>query len=534
MLRRPPLPIVALGLLLALGCGGDDAAGDEQGEGEAGASTGEDEGPPHPSFAEPASRRLALTGTRHLDIELAVLGVVEGVTELLLDEQTLGPLPEGSVSGQLEPNMLTLYVRGSLVPGQHDMILRTADGTGSDESEPVLVEIAADTSIEPAASLDDTVVARGQHLSSIGHDDHAVLLVLEQTDTDPLLHVLPRSEDGWTADGGPTISLPGLQMGADETSLPVATQRRRVDEGDTGRLRVAWRVDRPGTRIEVVEFEWDQPQTKMFPDLVLDMATARADRTAEWSELRRPWLLGDYLLTELWAPVDVESSRPGDYIIAFARIGGDAQTLDPAQHLALGPDLMDLDGIAPAVDAIAANAGRPAPVSLRADGHRPVILELDPSTNLLGIRSTAVPGRGGNEVKVEGPLASVLGAFGSRTVAGFAAEPEVGMHVSFIDDLGGRVTTRQTPADAEPNVEDATGPIASASIDGLTVFLVPLGASHPVQALFPVGDDLEIIELPGVQCDAVALAGIAGVGSVPLACLRDGEVRLGELTSTTR
>ncbi|MEX1368564.1 MAG: hypothetical protein AB1Z98_35875, partial [Nannocystaceae bacterium] len=461
-----------------------------------------------------------------------------GVTELVLDGISLGPLGEGAAEGRLEISALRLFVRGSMVPATHRMMMRTADATGSRESEIIIVDINADRNLVPVVSLDDTAALVGDRVLVFGHGDRALLLVHEPTPGGPRLHLVPRGKDEggartWASDEVRTVAVPGLVAGSGPRSLglPVAALRHERPADDQPRVRVAWRVDQPGTRIDLLDAPWETVDEQAVASASLTVEQARAERPAEHAELGRPWLLPDRLLAELYAPRDVEAPRPGDRSVVYARIHGDGETIDAPQLVAVGTGLVDLDRLGAAADPIAARAGRPAPFTLRADQRLPLVLDLDAAAGVLTARPSSVPGPDLEPLQTDVPLVTVTGAFGSRAVAGLRAESGGRMQVASFDDLGGSVEVQTVSEEALPDLAQVSGEIAPGSVAGLTVFLVPFGPELPVHVVVMVGDEPEVVPLPELRCDSVALAPDSEPDALPLACARDGEVWLGTLAT---
>ncbi|MCH9680049.1 MAG: hypothetical protein K0V04_01345 [Deltaproteobacteria bacterium] len=526
--------MLALGALLTVsgsGCG-DDAAADPTRD-DAG-SGGEDEGPPRPSFAEPASGRLDLRSNRIDDLQLMVTGIVPGKTELVIDEQGLGTLHDQSTVGRLNMGSLQVFVRGSLVPGEHRMLLRNSDSSGTSDSEIIEMLISSELNQLPTATLDQDVELAGHRLLVMGHDANALLLVMELTDGVPRLHMVPLDASGWAPAQARTVSLPGLDLDPSERVLPVAAVRRGRSADDAGRVRVAWRAGRPGASIDLIDTPWDDASPEVEPVASLTAEQALGDHSAQWSELGRPWLVDDQLLAELYAPIDVESARPGDRALVSTRILDDATSLDPTQRITIGGATVDLDALGPAIDRIAAEGGRPPPVSIRADQHRALALEHDPGTGVFRVRLSNLEDEDRALSFLDLPLVSVIGAFGSRTVAGLSFSSGSGrMQIATHDDLGpGGIDVASLGDSDVPSLGDITGELAPASVDGLTVFLLPFGALQPVQAVHSAGGAAMVEPLEQLRCDSIAVAPFVDkTNTLSLACARDGEVRLGTLST---
>ena len=529
--RRARARLAAPPLVLALvlpACGGDD--GMAEATDEAGSSETDDEGPLRPSFSEPASGRLVLQTNRIDDLNLAVQGVTPGLTEWVVDGRSFGALPPDSTVGRLEAESLRIHVRGSVLPGRHRMLLRTVDATGVSESEEIIVDIAAPEGSGTFTAAVSPTGLPGHRVWPSGDDDDAVLVVLESTDDGPRVHLLPRAADGWDASSARTIAVPGLEEPA-PIALPVSVLRHGRTTEHEGRVRVAWRVGPTGTRIDVVDVAWDDADPSVGPRISLTADDAMAGRPAEWGSLGRPWLMDDLLVAELWAPLDVEAPRPGDHAIVWSRVHPNADALDPPQRVSVRADLVDLDRLGLAIDPIARAFGGPARVSVRVDQNDPLILDADLSGGLRA-RPTVVDDRDRSFSFADAPLASITGAFGSRTVASLTSEGGRRLRVAFIDDLGdGGVTAHSLSSDDLPDLEGVRGELAVGQVAGTSVFLVPYGSETPVQLVYAVGGTIRTHALEPLRCDGVALADTAdGDGGLPLACTEDGELRLGTLS----
>lgn len=536
--RAPRARARLLPLLLLAACGDDDGKGDP-GRDDAGSSTTDDGALPLPAFAEPASGQLLLPTVRTEDVELTVQGVVPGRTELVIDGQGLGPLGPDAIEGTLDEDALVLRVRGSLLEGTHRMRLRNGDASGTLDSEEVVVTISAELDLVPGVGELAPTGLVAERLVAMGEGDDAILVALapapapEAGEAAPQLHLVPRDAQGWDVAAARTITAAGLVLAVGERVLPAAALRRDRTDDDAGRVRAAFRVGAPGTRIDVLDVAWEVAAPAVAPQASLTVEAAVAGRAAEWAELGRPWLVGELLVAELWAPLDVESSRPGDRTLVWSRVQTDVPVLDPPQRVAVTADLVDLDRLGPALDPAAIEVGAPPIFTVRSDRQRARVLEPDP-TGGLRLRPTVLEDGERTFASVDLPLASVVGAFGSRTVAGLSASTGGRMHVTLLDDLGDQGVRDSSPSDAElPALDQVTGELAPASLAGITVFLVPYGAAQPVHAVRSNGLRVTTTPLPELRCDAVALASSPDAeGGLPLACARDGELWIGSLNAT--
>lgn len=523
---------LVLPLLVAQACGGDDNPSSTSDAAEGGSE--ESGGPPHPSFTEPASGRVLFPTTRTSDLTLSVIGILPGITEVLIDGHSFGPLGEGSAIGELDSNELILHVRGSMVAGDHGLSLRTADSTGDDESAVVAVEIGPTLGQLPEVSIDQDTGLPAQRLLVMGDGDDAVLIALDASADPPRLHLIPRTQDGWDPDARRTVVLPGLVLDANERMLPVAAQRYDQSADDAGRARVAWRVGAPGTRVDILDERWEALAETAPPSTSLTLDEAVGTQPFEWAELGRPWLLGDRLLVELLAPRDVESPRPGDRSLVHAKVQPRADGLDPPQRLSIGSELVDVDALGPAIDTIAAATGRPAPISIRVDRTQARLVELDPTSGFLRVRDTEIAAGTDDLAFATLPVASVVGAFGSRTTAGVSTQSGGRVRLSFMDDSGGNgLRSTSLPAKELPDFPLISGEVAPGSVDGLTVFLVPYGDAAPLHVVYAVGNIAEYTTVDALACGSVAIANapLLNTASTAFACTRDGTLWLGTLTT---
>ncbi|MEM9456024.1 MAG: hypothetical protein AAGF11_17720 [Myxococcota bacterium] len=531
--------MIVPGLAMALGLTAcqDDGGNAEAGADEDSADPEQDsgmEGPPRPSFSEPASGELRLSTTREDDVVLTVEGVIPGLTELWIDGQSLGSLPgagaRSSTIGRLDADALRLFVRGSMLPGRHLMFMRTADVTGQSDSEQIIVDIDVGETQAPIAFEPAPSALLGERVMIDGTGDDALLVLFEAAPSGPLLHLVPSNDEGWDPAGVRTVSAPGLTLAPGEPALPASAVRRGSGDGDAGRVRIAWRVGLPGARVDVVDADWDTLDPTVEPVVSMTVEQALAGQPAEWAQLGRPRLLADLLVVELWAPVDAESPRPGDRAVVWSRLNADTVELQAPQRLSVGPDRIDLDRLGPVVDRASIEHGGPPLVGVRADQHEPLVLEVDPAGGLRP-RVTVLDGRRRTFNFVDFPLATIVGAFGSRTVAGIIVEATGRLRVGLLDDLGeGGFEDFSLGEGDLPAFGRLSGEIAPGVLTGMSVFLVPYGRASPVQAIYTTGDEIEVSPLSDVHCDSVALAATpVGDGEVPLACAIDGEIRLGML-----
>jgi hypothetical protein len=260
----------------------------------------------------------------------------------------------------------------------------------------------------------------------------------------------------------------------------------------------------------------------------------------ETAALGRPVLAAGLLLAELEAHGDAEAPRRGDHGIAMVRLAEDATPgsparvqlpapIDPTAPDAV-PGLADVDGLALALDPAGATAGVTVALGVRLAG-QPAVLDVDRSARTIAVRPSTTADSFGALEDLDGPLATLLGAFGSRTVAGTTIDGDA-VALALVDDrgTGGVNDASIDPADVE--LGPPSGPPVFGLLGGATVVVVPFGVDEPLLVALVVSADPTLVLVPEVGCDAVALpqtaTGNAG-GALAFACLQDRELRVGTL-----
>ena len=191
------------------------------------------------------------------------------------------------------------------------------------------------------------------------------------------------------------------------------------------------------------------------------------------------------------------------------------------------PGLVDVEGLVPALDPAGASAGLSVALGVRLAG-RPAVLDVDRSSRTLAVRSSTTADSFGALDDLDGPLATLLGAFGSRIVAGATTDPVVAL--ALVDDRGvaGLNDASIDPDDVDLGVP--SGPPVLGLLGGAAIVVVPFGVDAPLLVALVVAADPTIVVVPDIGCDAVALpqtaAGNAG-GALAFACLQDRELRVG-------
>jgi hypothetical protein len=503
---------VALTIACARAGGGD--------EGDGGTDSDGAEPRPIPDFVEPASDEMLLGVERHDDLVLPVASVLPGITTLVVDGVDAGPLTAPGGIGLLAADRLELRLEGAMVPSVHEMLLRTPDVGEPLHSRTIRVVLAQEPAPALVLELDDALPgAPATAIAAAPLPDDALLLAVDHDAVpDPVLRVARLVEGAWSLAGARTVAAPGLRRAAVERAPAISA----FLAGE--RLRVAWRVGFPGERIDFVEVDGSGDDAGA-PVAALTLSPALTG-PVEWAAFGRPLVLGDRLLAELQRHADVEAPVPGGLALATAVIDG-AQ-IGLSQIVQLG-DTADLDAIAPAVDLLASSRGD-AVVSLRLGRNRPVLIDVALSDAAVRLRPSVVAEDPPGFAELTTPVATIAGAFASRTVAAFDGER---LRVLRWDDSGmSGLADVSPPADALPPASAVTGEIAGTVVGGAPVFVLPFGADLPLVAVVVTEPSATVQTLADDGCDAVAASATAAGndgGAAAIACLRQGTVRLGRL-----
>lgn len=517
--RRGRASLLLAALALTPACAG---SGDE-GSGGASTSTTTGDAPVQPRFDDPASGPIELGCNRSTPFRFAVSGVIPGTTRVLLDGAPLTDLSSTSALARLDPTQLILQIHGALVAGRHTVVLANP-GADDEDDEPVLsreLEIIVKASVVPVpeVSLAATSIAAADALLDAGISDLGLLAALDLSSDPPRLHIRRREGAGWAAQG-PALDLPGYIHDPAALAPAVAARLRPgAAEGDPPRLRVAYRVGHPGVAIDTIDLPWgDSPPA---PARALAVP-APVDEPVEWVAYERPHLLDDLLLVEMYAPIDVESPRPGDRrLIALPW-----PTTGPGAPLTLhGAVQSDLESVGPALDLAAMVDGREPSLIAREGRSHPLrvishggLVTLEPIAEPLGL-------------PLDQPLAiaAIHAAFDGSTVLALA--PDGAARLLLFDPMA------SAPPLAVPVVglPDAapTGPVAVGLLAGFATFLIPYGDDAVVHAVFSDGQQSRVAPLAGLHCRALAIAldPPGEAAQVALACLGDGELRTGTLSA---
>lgn len=508
--------------MLVLGaCGAPGGSGETEGESDDAPM----QEPPTPAFIEPASGAMKLPVTRVDDVRLRVAAISTGLTTLEIDEVSFGTLSDDGPVGLLEPELLTLHMGGGLVPGRHFMQLVTPGLEEPQTSSLLTVNIEPEIAPSLMATTPEPTGLMGAHIAVAGSDDHGLLLLV--TD-DAQAHVLPALGSGWDLDRVRTLAVPGLRLDPGDTEVPISGFRI-VHDASPERLRLAWRVGLPGRRIDAMDVVLDD-DAQGSPRTIVDLDPSLVG-AVEHAALGRPLLLEDVALAELLALTDAEQPRPGDRaVVSVALRNG---SLDPgrARRLAFGT-AADLDLVGSAIDLTAPPGLGPQVVGARMGGILPVAIELDRRSGTARLRPSKAEPLDVAFQAVEGRLMTILGAFGSRTVAGYGQDPPR-VVLAQIDDWGNNdphvVFFDQTDLGAAAGLR---GPFTGTLLGGAPVFLLPMGLEHPVHAIISTSAGPSVQPLESLRCDAVALPARREANTEPVArvaCLRSGELHLATL-----
>ncbi len=515
-LRRPLLLA-----LLAAACGGGSQGDATGGSGE---TEGDAMGTP-PAFTSEAGDVITITADRVEPLALDVRDVELGRTQFLLDGAAVVLAGSESPEASLDERELVLSLRGGMATGEHRIEMVTPSSGGVLRSRELTLLVEPATPRSPVAQLDDAVVATGTRLWSSGDGNRSLLAVLDPSSEPPSLRLIRGAGSGFI-DESRSVELPELVSdGALRPSVAAGLTVNDADEGGN-RLRIVWVAGPDRRMLRLVDDDWD---ALVGVEPIAAVEPADLPAAAEWAQLGTPAVLGDTLVVELIAPLDVEASRPGDHGLLYVRLVGDEP--EPPARLDLGRPL-DLDQLGPGVDLLRARDGRRA-LGVRFDGARPWTLEAPRAGEPGGARLRLAAG----EVEaapygVDGSLvglATVVGSLASRSA--LAVRTGGGLRGAIFDGLSGPRRARAPDGDAPSS--GASGPPAATLLAGTPTFLVPHGGQAEVSAVLGDGEALRIVPVPGLSCDEVALHISEPAnenGTTGLACLLDGEVRLGTLT----
>ena len=525
--RLPPLALFAV--LAACHSGSDDASGSDDSSGTTGEST------PAPAFLNPAVGGFRIAANQ-LEPELLLVQNIEpGVTQVLVDNLASAGLGPDGPFGELTEDSLTLLVRGALIAGEHSLQLLTPSPEGPRYSVRLTMQIQPpDPGLRPTFGVDlgAAPIATGNALIASGGGEGGLLGVLGMDGTTPKLRLFPADADGWSADASVVVPLAGHVPG--DMSLTPAVAAIALPEqggGPARRMRVAYTVGLPASAIATRDIALDPDPVVLEPVTAFDLPTALAGTPVEWATFGRPALLGQTLLAELHAAADTEQPHPGDRRLVASFWRGEALSWAPPQRIGTATPT-DLDSLGPAPVLWDISGVNSPALSLRLGGAFPGVLTVS-DTGALSITSPIVTTP--LDVRGEIALTTIISDFGSRTVA--AVDPQGRFSLSLLDTSRGNAPRRISPKAAQLGGSPVTGSLAAGVGRGFPFFLVPHGDVAPVTVVVSDGAESFVQTLADLHCDALALAvTLAGndpeLAAVPLACLLNGELRLGRITVT--
>lgn len=460
---------------------------------------------PAPAFIEPASGMLTLGSTRHTDVVLQVADIDPARTKLLVDGVSLGDLDGRDAFGTLTLDELTLRLRGAMVPGSHRLVLQTTTTDALLSSAEIAIQIADSDAPRVEADPGEPQLA-AREIAGFSRD--TLLALDDSTPDDPRLTVVRMGAEDWDFAGAVTIRVPGYDRGDFERGLAIAAD---VSEE---RLRVAWRQGAPGRSIAFIDAPWDGADLDTAARIGIE-PTPEITGPVEYVELSRPVIVGDTLLVEMLAAVDVELPHPGDRAVLRARFSEDGG-LGPVTRVGFGT-LVDLDQLGPAIDLAHAEVGGAPLLSMRMDQRRPVVVEVDPD-GPLRIRPARDDVEARTFVFTNTPLQTVVGGFGSRTVAAAAIQADGRMRIGRSSDLvGGEAEELTLTGNELPSIDGLTGDPVASTLGGAAIVLLPYGPGTEVHAIFATDAEASVVPLVDLYCSSLAVpAGPPGGQEAPL------------------
>lgn len=447
---------------------------------------------PAPAFIEPASGMLTLSSTRHTDVVLQVTDIDPARTKLLVDGVSLGDLDDRDAFGTLTLEALTLRLRGAMVPGSHRLLLQTTTSDALLSSAEIAIQIADGDAPRVEADPGEPQLA-ARKIAGFSRD--TLLALDDSTPDDPRLTVVRMGAQDWDFAGAVTIRVPGYDRGDFERGLAIA-----ADVTDA-RLRVAWRQGAPGRSIALIDVPWDAASLDTPASIGIE-TTADVTGPVEYAELSQPVIVGDTLLVEMLAATDVELPHAGDRAVLRTRFTEDG--LGPVTRIGFGT-LVDLDQLGPAIDLANAEVGGAPLFSMRMDQRRPVVVEVDPD-GPLHIRPARDDAEARTFVFTNTPLQTVVGGFGSRTVAAAAVQADGRMRIGRSSDLvGGEAEELTLTGNDLPSIDGLTGDPVASTIGGAAIVLLPFGPGTEVHAIFATDAEASVVRLVDLYCSSLAV-----------------------------
>lgn len=486
------------------------------------ATQGGDEEFPLPRIIDPANDSIVIPVNRVGALELQVVGILPGVTEVVLDNRVVGTLSPATAIGELREDTLRVELQGAMIVGSHTISLTnpsSAEPGGLQRSRTLTLSMVPAPRANPSATLGGAL-APGGAVTVDGAFDDALLTVVEETPGEVAIgHVFALDGGTWAATPR-SVPLPGYSRADDERSPPVTAQwaSRASDEGGEDRLRVAWRVGQDGSAIAGVEVS-AQGEGSGVPQTLMTAPEPFA-AGVEWAGYGRPRFLGGDLLVEVEALVDTELEHSGDHRLLQLRWPPPPGTPEAPFEVSVA-EVMDLDALSPAVDL--GDRARPLRV-LRAGGSVAALVDRDPAGGARIINGKPLAPYSDGELE----LLALVTTLGGWTT--FALDPE-GAYGLTLDDTYSVMQIEPVVSSVLPEAPPTAAP-SLAILGGVPLVAVPYGAQEDVHIVSLDGSVAKLEALSGVRCDALALlVDDPARVEVPLVCVLDGEARIGLLSA---
>jgi hypothetical protein len=508
-------------------------AGDDSGTDAESSSTGEPS--PTPDFLNPAVGSFRIDANQTDPEVFVVQDIILGVTQVLLDGESLGTLQDPNTVGSLTSEALSLTVHGALAIGNHTLQLLTLTPDAPLYSVELEMRVETpDPKTRPSwsASVDPDPVASGQTLFTSGVGAGGLLALLSPGDPDPQLRIFTAdAERGWTTAAPVLVALPGHVL-LDMSFTPAVSTVAFPEPNNNApkRLRIAYNIGLPATQIATRDVQLGPEPVLLDPVIAFTLGDALGSAQVEWAAFGRPVAVGDTLLAELHAAPDAEQPHPGDHRLVTSLWRGDNLGWTPPQQIGTAAP-SDLDALGPAPVLVDIADDRSTTLAVRLGGAYPALLDIaDDGAVALTVPPLTAP----LDVSGDINLATIVSNFGSRTVAAVDTSGKVSLSV--LDTNRGNGPHRASPKASSLPAAPATGALAPGVARGYPIFLIPYGDAAPVHLVASDGENSFVQPLADLHCDALALAvTLAGNDPknpvLPLACLLDGELRLGQLTT---
>ncbi len=485
---------------------------------------GEEEEFPLPRILDPANDSIIVPVNRVGPLDFVVAGILPGTTEVLIDNRVVGTLSPGTAIGELSEERLRLELSGAMLVGAHTVSLvnpSSEAAEGIQRSRTLTLSMVPAPKANPSASLGGSL-SPGGALTVDGSFGDALLTVVEEPPGEvAVAHIFAREAATW-APVPRSVELPGYARAPGEHTPPVTAQWASPagEEGDGGRLRIAWRVGLDGSAIAGVEVS--AGGTGSGEAQTLMTAPAPLGQSFEWVGYGRPRFHGGDVLVEVEALVDTELDHPGDHRLLQLRWPPPPGTPDSPFEVASG-EVMDLDALGPAVDL--SDRSRPL-LALRTGGIAPALVDRDPAGGARVVLAEDQPLALHADAAVD--LLGVVTSLGGWTT--FAID-EDGAYTLSLNDTYSVMQIEPLISGGRPEAPPTAAP-ALAVLGGVPLVAVPYGEEEEVHIASLDGGSVTLKPLAGIRCDAVALL-IDDPARVeaPLVCVLDGEARLGSLSA---